>query len=85
MPQVVQGRLLHSHAADLVLALTSASKHPISKAVAKYLSSTSKNSLELEGFHSIPGSGIEARIDDKTLRGGSPKWLGLEPIPRLLR
>lgn len=84
MPQVVQGRLLHKHAANLVLALTSISKHPISKAVAKYLSSTSKNSLELEGFHSIPGSGIEARIDDKTLRGGSPRWLRLETHPTIV-
>lgn len=78
VPRVVRAHLLRSDAAELVLALTSASKHPISKAVAMHLSSNVTNSLGLEGFHSVPGSGIEARYDGQILRGGSPRWLDLE-------
>lgn len=77
----MQAHLLRDDAVEVVLALTSASQHPISNAVAKHLSSqssTSENSLNLEGFHSVPGSGIEARYDDKVLRGGSPQWLNVD-------
>jgi P-type E1-E2 ATPase len=81
IPRIVQAHLLRSGAAELVLALTSSSKHPISKAVAMHLSSTSTASSKLEGINSVPGSGIEARCDGKVLRGGSPRWLDLESHP----
>lgn len=84
VPRIVQARLLRSGAAELVLALTSNSKHPISKAVAMDLASTPTTPSKLEDFRSIPGSGIEARYDGKVLRGGAPRWLHLESHPTIV-
>lgn len=80
VPQVVKAQLLQGDAISLVLALTTTSKHPISKAVASYLAASYPASVPsiIDGLKSIPGSGIEGRYGGKLLRGGNPTWLDLD-------
>lgn len=81
-PSVVQAHFFREDASAPVAALTSNSKHPISKAVFGHLSSTSpKLSCKLDGVQSIPGQGVEARYNGLILKGGSPRWLSLDADP----
>ncbi len=66
--------------APLVLAqaLTQNSRHPISKAVERYCAQqeTSTGDLpDLQDFQEIPGQGVRALWNDKTVLGGNPAFL----------
>lgn len=67
---------------SVVRALVSESKHPVSVAVAKFLGESSQASSIVD-LTSIPGSGVEARIDDVVFRAGNPQWTGNEGNARV--
>jgi len=62
--------------------LTTNSKHPVSKAVATYLSNSGTFELStVNNATSIAGSGIEAMWNSSIVRGGNPYWLKVEDHP----
>jgi P-type E1-E2 ATPase len=86
---VVEAHITREEAVDTILALVSQDLHPVAQAVAKYLRTTYPDisPVTLPGqVQSIHGRGLEMRVDDVQIRGGSPSWLGLktEPLYSLL-
>ncbi|KAK0392674.1 hypothetical protein NLU13_2169 [Sarocladium strictum] len=72
----------------IVRQLLSGSSHPVSISVLKHLDHNASNaskSITLESTKSIPGSGIEARVEEELIRAGNPEWTGhsdSEPVRR---
>ncbi|TDZ40591.1 P-type cation-transporting ATPase [Colletotrichum spinosum] len=62
-------------------ALVAGNKHPVSLAIANYLTLPSMPEIELSSLHSIPGSGVEAELEGHTVRAGSPAWTGSDSLP----
>jgi Cu2+-exporting ATPase len=52
------------------------SEHPIAKAIA----ASSKNKMPVENFKSIPGKGVEGRVDGKEIKVVSPGYLDEQKI-----
>ena len=52
------------------------SEHPIAKAIA----ASSKNKMPVENFNSIPGKGVEGRVDGKEIKVISPGYLDEQKI-----
>ena len=63
------------------LSLAKISDHPISRALAISLSTTSMPDIPLRDKKSFPGNGVEARHNKAVLRLGSPQWLGVDDHP----
>jgi Cu+-exporting ATPase len=59
---------------QIASAMASRSNHPLSQVIAK-LSNPNPAEPALSGWREIRGSGLEARIDGKLYRLGSPAWL----------
>ena len=62
---------------SLVKALVAGGKHPVSAAVAKYLSDRFPDlsaSANVTNVRVVAGSGIQAQLGDKVLRAGHPRW-----------
>jgi len=61
----------------LLLPLSSASHHPVSRAIHEYLKSEYPNlaSVSLEAVEEQPGMGVEAVYKGKTYRMGRPEWV----------
>lgn len=67
---------------SIILGLISNSKHPISSVITGHL--REKNAMipaVLSDVKSITGMGIEGVYDKTAVRGGSPRWLGVEEHP----
>lgn len=66
----------------LVLALVSASRHPVARAIAALLNKDDEvvclQDLDVE---EITSKGMQCTLQDKLLQGGNAKWLGLEEHP----
>ncbi|THG95205.1 hypothetical protein EW026_g6410 [Hermanssonia centrifuga] len=67
---------------SVMLALASASKHPVSRAVATYLISTGVTpSSKVDNLSEVTGKGVEGSMGGRSIRGGSARWLGIEAHP----
>ena len=64
----------------LVLALLKDNGHPVSSAVVKYLQNVKVTSPCLEGIQSIPGAGVQATWNGRTVKAGNPYWLGINDL-----
>jgi len=71
-PQVVAAEAFNPSATALAVALASPSAHPISRAIAKVANSN----LSVSDWREVRGAGLEAILDEKTVRLGSLRWLG---------
>ena len=60
----------------LAAALEQKSEHPLAKAILHHAREQGMQPAEAEGFRALPGSGLTARLDGKTLCGGNMKFIG---------
>ncbi|KAI0092806.1 E1-E2 ATPase-domain-containing protein [Irpex rosettiformis] len=67
----------HVRAESVALALASASKHPVARAVATYLSTETASAALIE-IEEISGKGMQATLEGKLVQGGNAKWLDLD-------
>lgn len=61
-------------------ALASASRHPLSKALADAASARGVVPASLTDIREIPGSGLEGRLGDTPVRLGRADWVGAPPV-----
>jgi Cu2+-exporting ATPase len=69
-------------AEDLALAaaLAAGSSHPLARALAQALTARGVVPVALEDVTEVPGYGIEARLQGRTVRLGRADWCGAEPV-----
>ena len=71
---------------SLAASLEQYSEHPLAKAVMDCAAERGTGLRATEGFKALPGNGITARLEGKTLLGGSGKFLsGRCPVPETLK
>lgn len=69
-------------AVSVLAALALGSKHPVARAVATHLALTGEAaSTSVRDIEEVTGKGVQGTLYDKTLVGGSAKWLDLEEHP----
>lgn len=51
------------------------SEHPLAKAIVMYAEGSNAKAFELSGFEALPGNGLKADYNDKTLYGGSLSFI----------
>ena len=60
---------------SLAASLEKKSEHPLARAVLKYAEDKGVPVREVEGFSALPGNGLSAKLDGRTLTGGSVKYI----------
>lgn len=69
----------------LAAGLEQNSEHPLARAI---LSAAASNATvhtpKIENFKAMPGHGVSAEVDGRSLRLGSPTWLGVDADPAIL-
>ncbi len=88
-PRVTDLRPAAGHTEEELLrkayALERLSEHPLAKAVVMEAEARSFAAEETSGFRALPGSGLEARLDGRLIRGGSGKYIrNVCPVPDAL-
>ena len=88
-PRVTDLRPAAGHTEEELLrkayALERLSEHPLAKAVVMEAEARSFAAEETSGFRALPGSGLEARLDGRLIRGGSGKYIRTVcPVPDAL-
>ncbi len=80
---VVTYGLVRDEALSLAAALEENSEHPLARAIvsAAVAGIAPVNRKKAANFKSLPGHGVEGEVDDRSLRLGSPSWLGLADDP----
>ncbi|WP_310491378.1 heavy metal translocating P-type ATPase [Dechloromonas sp.] len=79
---VVPYGLRRDEALGLAAALEENSEHPLARAIVSAVAGIlTVNRKKAANFKSLPGHGIEGEVDGRTLRLGSPSWLGLDADP----
>jgi Cd2+-exporting ATPase len=82
--QILQGTVQVGEAEQkteaVIVALTSASKHPVARAISAYLQDETPSTGLLE-IEEVTGKGMQGELDGKLLRGGNATWLGLGTHP----
>ena len=80
---VVTYGLVRDEALSLAAALEENSEHPLARAIVSAAVSgvATVNRKKAANFKSLPGHGVEGEVDDRSLRLGSPSWLGLADDP----
>ena len=73
MPKVAWSDLREDHDRAVVRALAARSSHPASRAVLAWLGDGA--TAGLERVREVPGSGIEAQADGRSVRLGRPAWV----------
>ena len=67
-------------------ALEAKSEHPLARAVVARAEEMGMTPVEVSGFEALPGNGLQAVLEGKTLTGGSLKYIGSRiPLPRGLQ
>ena len=67
----------------LAASLEKRSEHPLAKAVAREAENRQLQLAEVEDFAALPGNGVQARTENKTLVGGSLKFISEKaPVPQ---
>ena len=64
--------------ASVALALSRASRHPLSRALTTALEAQEVEAAEVDELDEQPGLGVSARVSGELARLGRPEWLGLE-------
>ncbi|KAJ3555594.1 hypothetical protein NM688_g2489 [Phlebia brevispora] len=65
-----------------ILALTSASHHPVARAISGYLvASGVETTAKVQDVKEVTGRGVEGTFNGAPLRGGNAKWLKVESHP----
>jgi Cu2+-exporting ATPase len=80
--------VLSDDALRLAAALETDSEHPIAQGVVRTAKERGLGGVRAEGFAAIPGQGVRARVDGRTLYVGGPALLtslGVEPAAPLRR
>ncbi|KAF4463340.1 copper-transporting P-type ATPase [Fusarium albosuccineum] len=62
-------------------ALVSGNTHPVSAAVAKYVSQYATPDAKLDDVRVIPGAGVEASYNGTVIRAGNPRWTDTDSLP----
>ncbi|MBK6355621.1 MAG: cadmium-translocating P-type ATPase [Betaproteobacteria bacterium] len=80
---VVTYGLVRDEALSLAAALEENSEHPLARAIVSAAVSgiATVNRKKAANFKSLPGHGVEGEVDGRSLRLGSPSWLGLADDP----
>lgn len=79
----------HDEALMLAAGLEQNSEHPLARAIIVAAEITRQQSAtvhmpKIENFKALPGHGVSAEVDGRSLRLGSPVWLGLDADPVIL-
>jgi P-type Cu2+ transporter len=61
---------------EIMLALASASAHPLSQSLAMRLRAEGVQAAEVEDLREVPGKGVEGRFEGQIVRMGRASWLG---------
>ncbi|MDZ7799471.1 MAG: heavy metal translocating P-type ATPase [Trueperaceae bacterium] len=70
----------------LVAAAEAHSEHPIADAIRRRAQHAGFDPLRADGFEALPGRGVRATVEGRTVRVGSARWLEAEGLnPRPLR
>ncbi|KAH7105982.1 heavy metal translocatin [Auriculariales sp. MPI-PUGE-AT-0066] len=82
---VAEGWLQDDSVVSVLLALVSGSHHPVSQAVHGHLFTKYPEitPAKVADISSLPGQGLECMINGAAVRGGNPRWLGLETNPHI--
>ena len=72
-----------AQALRLAAALESLSEHPLARAVVK--AAATVDLPPVQDFRALTGQGVEGVVEGRSLRLGSPSWLGLDHDPDVLR
>ena len=70
---------------ELTSSLVGSSQHPVARAVASALQTTSPEDVQVDEITSIPDCGIEGSYRGGVVRAGSPSWLQVEANPEVER
>jgi Cu+-exporting ATPase len=76
---VVAYGLSRDEVLGLAAALEQNSEHPLARAIVS--ADSTVNRKKAANFKSLPGHGVEGEVDGRSLRLGSPSWLGLDADP----
>ncbi|KAF4980694.1 hypothetical protein FZEAL_3362 [Fusarium zealandicum] len=66
-------------------ALIAGNTHPVSAAVAKYVSQYATHEAKVDDVRVIPGAGVEASYSGTVIRAGNPRWTNTESEPVVRR
>ena len=71
---------------SFALALEKKSEHPLAKAILNHAEKLGLEACEVTRFQALPGNGLSAVLEGKTLLGGSMKFIGGQvPVPAGLK
>ncbi|KIP03427.1 hypothetical protein PHLGIDRAFT_37430 [Phlebiopsis gigantea 11061_1 CR5-6] len=70
-------------ATSAILALVSASQHPVARAVAVHLGTKDIAASQVEDIEEVTSKGVQGTLAGRMIRGGNAKWLGLEHSPHI--
>ena len=80
-PELADALPLAGDAARAALALTLASRHPLAKALMAALTGAGVPPAAIDDVREEPGRGVSARWGGRSVRLGSPEWLGIAVPP----
>ncbi|KAI0838886.1 heavy metal translocatin [Hypoxylon sp. FL0890] len=67
--------------APKILGLLADINHPVSSAVAAYLKGQGVQALKVDEIKSLPGKGVEGKINGQSIQAGNSRWLATESHP----
>ncbi|KAI0882802.1 heavy metal translocatin [Annulohypoxylon maeteangense] len=67
--------------APKILGLLANINHPVSSAVAAHLKSQGVHAVKVDEIQSLPGKGVQGKVNGISIQAGNPHWLGLESHP----
>ncbi|KAI1459297.1 heavy metal translocatin [Annulohypoxylon moriforme] len=67
--------------APKILGLLANINHPVSSAVATHLKNQGIRAAGVDEIQSLPGKGVQGKINGISIQAGNPHWLGLESHP----
>jgi Cu+-exporting ATPase len=82
LTDIVPRGMAGDEALALAAALEQNSEHPLARAIVA--ANATVDGKKVANFKSIPGQGVEAEVDGRKLRLGSPDWLGLAADPAVI-
>ncbi|KAI0140050.1 heavy metal translocatin [Hypoxylon sp. NC0597] len=65
----------------MILGLLADINHPVSSAVAAHLESQGVHATKVDEIKSLPGKGVEGKINGRSIQAGNPRWLGTDSHP----
>ena len=71
---------------SLAVSLEQKSEHPLAKAILKYAEEKKVAAKDVQKFQALPGNGLRAALDGRTLCGGNDKFIGSQAdVPETIR